>query len=207
MPSEQPTEVTASSLATVTVDYHSDIADHAIKTYRPSVESWEIAPMRFSSEAVAPLRRTEYVSALAEVRWASAVVWNAADNMGVDLGPWTTLEQGQGYEENSLAAPLAPGVDTSTTGIEICGACRQEDNLTLNIAAWSSGGRLLSGMSSTDSLDVSTKTSLYADGQLLATATSPLGSIPLPRADATLTLESGDRQGRFVDDDLDEVDH
>ncbi|MBT8227771.1 MAG: hypothetical protein HKP61_04285 [Dactylosporangium sp.] len=189
VPAEHPTSVEAGSLATVTADYHSDIADHTIRTYRASAAPWEIAPMRFSSAATAPLRRTEYVSALADTRWASAVVWNPEENNGIDFGPWTVFQSGEQRGEQSLSAPLVPGVDMTTTGTTACGSCRQGDDLWLNITPWSAAGRIVGGLSETETLSVSSPTRLYADGTLLAEGTAPNGTLTLPAAEADLRLE------------------
>ena len=189
VPNEFPTSVTAADLATVTVDYHSDIADHGIRTFRPSIAPWELAPMRFSSSAVAPVRRTEYVSALSDVRWTTAVVWDPVGNVGVDLGPWTLLRAAEERDEASLAAPLVPGVESGTSGTSPCGACRQGNDLWLNLWAWSAGGRMVTGLSSTGTLTASTAARLYADGTLVASADTPSGTVALPAGDVGLRLE------------------
>ncbi|MBN1174315.1 MAG: hypothetical protein JXA67_19250, partial [Micromonosporaceae bacterium] len=189
VPSQPAVAAMTDSLATVTADYHSDVPDHKIRTYRASSQPWEIAPMRFSSSAAAPMRRTEYVTAETGARWASAVIWDAEENRGVDVGPWTLFNAGDQRAESSLAAPLVPGVESSTTGTTACPACRQGNELFLNITPWASGGRTVGGLSPSQTLTVSSPTRLTADGTLLAEADAPSGTVTLPSTAATMTLE------------------
>jgi hypothetical protein len=184
------TTVTEAQLATVEARYHSDVPDHAIGTYRASKEPWELIPMRFASTAVAPLRRTEYVSTPGDMLWASGVVWQPAENNGVDLGPWSSLTAGERHRETHLAAPLVPGADASTNGSVPCPVCRQDETISLNLAPWTGmGGRVVSALSESETLKVASPTRLYADGVLVKEMTSPTGTADLPAGASDLRLE------------------
>ena len=64
----------ASGLATLDATYAAEGDTSQISTYRASFQPWEQFPIRFASAAVAPLRRTEYVSALPGVGWVGSAM-------------------------------------------------------------------------------------------------------------------------------------
>ncbi|WP_213012830.1 hypothetical protein, partial [Paractinoplanes toevensis] len=74
VPAEFAVKVPAGGLATLDATYAAEGDMGPISTYRTSFQPWEQFPIRFASTAVAPLRRTEYVSALPGVGWVGSAV-------------------------------------------------------------------------------------------------------------------------------------
>ena len=68
------TQVPAAGLATLDATYAAESGPATINTSRTSFQDWERFPVRFASSATAPLRRTEYVSALPGVGWIGTAV-------------------------------------------------------------------------------------------------------------------------------------
>jgi len=172
IPAQSPTQVAEASLARLDAAYHSDVADHPIATYRASFQPWETFSLRPVSLATAPLRRVEYVTGRPDIAWVGALVWQVDEFNGIDQAPRTIYQAGQRVPDGYLAAPLVPGVDGGLVLAQPCAACRQGDTLGLNVLPWSDGGHALIQLVPSATLDVTTDTRLYADGNRIVSARS-----------------------------------
>ena len=189
VPAHFPDQAPASGLATLDATYAAEAGPSTISTFRASFQSWELFPIRFASVAVAPLRRTEYVSALPDVGWVGTAVARPDEFNGVAQSPLLTYRPGRHAADRYLMAPAVPGVDRSTVRELPCPACRQGDQLLLNLQPWTDAGGHAVRMVASGTATVDTQTRVYADGTLVATGTDPIGTIALPAGAAQLKLE------------------
>jgi hypothetical protein len=189
VPSRFPASVPPDGLATLDATYAAENGTPTINTFRASFQPWEQFPVRFASNAVAPLRRTEYVSALPEVGWVGTAVLRPDEFNGAAQSPLTVYRPGRRSADQYLMAPAVPGVDRSTVRALPCPACRQGDQLELNLQPRTDAGghavRIVSGGTST----VSSRTVVYADGVQVGEGTDPVGAIPVPAAAKQLKLQ------------------
>jgi hypothetical protein len=189
VPATFPEQVPATGLATLDATYAAEAGETTINTSRASFQDWESFPIRFASAAVAPLRRTEYVTALPDMGWIGTAVARPSESNGMAQSPLTTYRAGQRAADHYLMAPAVPGVDRSTVRPLACPACRQGDQLLLNIQPWTDAGGHAVRMVAGDTAKVNTQSRVYADGALVAEGTDPAGSVPIPAGSAQLKLE------------------
>jgi hypothetical protein len=189
VPAKFPTQVPAGGLATVDATYAAEAGPVTINTSRASFQYWENFPIRFASAAVAPLQRTEYISALPDVGWIATAVSRPDEYNGAAQAPMVTYQPGQHVADRYLAAPAVPGVDRGTVRESACGACRQGDKLLLNLQPWTDAGDHAVRMATSGTAAVSTQAKLSADGVAVAESTDPAGEIAIPADAAQLKLE------------------
>jgi hypothetical protein len=189
VPAQFPTAVPARELARVDATYAAEAGPATINTSRASFQYWEKFPIRFASTAVAPLRRTEYVSALPDVSWIGTALARPEEGNGLAQTPLTAYAAGEHAADNYLRAPAVPGVDRGTVRAEPCAICRQGDRLLLNLRPWTDAGGHAVQMAATDTTTATVGSRLYADGTLVADGTSPTGEVTVPAGAERLKLE------------------
>jgi hypothetical protein len=188
IPGKFPAQVAAGDLARLDATYAAESGAAPLNTSRTSFQPWETFPIRFASAATAPLQRTEYVSALPDVGWIGSAVARPDEFNGVAQSPMSVYQPGQRVAEHFLAAPAVPGTDPSTVRELSCAACRQGDNLLLNVQPWTDAGGHSVQYATTATATVTKQAQVYADGTLVATGTDPAGTIPIPTAASELKL-------------------
>jgi hypothetical protein len=191
VPTHFPDAVPAAELAVVDATYAAEGGQATINTSRASFQYWEKFPIRFASTAVAPLRRTEYVSALPDVGWIGTAVASPQEANGLAQTPLTAYAAGEHAVDHYLMAPAVPGVDRGTVRAEPCPICRQGDQLLLNLQPWTDAGGHALQVVTTDTTTVTVQSRVYADGALIADGTSPTGAVTIPAAAKRLRLELG----------------
>ncbi|MEU4245421.1 hypothetical protein [Actinoplanes sp. NPDC026619] len=184
IPARFPDQVPATSLATLDATYAAEAGPARVDTYRASFQPWEMFPIRFASSVVAPLRRTEFVSALPDVSWIGIAIARPDEADGVAQSPLTTYRPGQRAADHYFTAPAVPGTDRGTVRAQPCPACRQGDQLLLNLQPWTDAGGHAVRMNKGE-----TTTRVYADDALVATGTVPAGAITIPAGASRLRLE------------------
>jgi hypothetical protein len=189
VPAQFPAAVPARGLAVVDATYAAEAGRATINTSRASFQYWEKFPIRFASTAVAPLRRTEYVSALPDVSWIGTVLARPQESNGLAQTPLTAYAAGEHAVDNYLMAPAVAGVDRGTVRAEPCPICRQDDQLLLNLHPWTDAGGHAVQMAATDTTTATVQSRLYADGTLVAEGTSPTGEVTIPAAAKRMKLE------------------
>ena len=189
VPAKFPDEVPAAGLATLDATYAAESGPATINTYRTSFQDWEQFPVRFASAATAPLRRTEYVSALPGVGWIGTAVALPSEYNGVAQSPMISYRPGQRVADHYLSAPAVPGVDRGTLRTQPCPACRQGDELLLNLQPRTDAGGHVVRMVASDTAKVETQSRVYADGTLVAQGTAPAGAVTIPAGATRLKLE------------------
>ncbi|HEY0001737.1 MAG TPA: hypothetical protein VGB74_14875 [Actinoplanes sp.] len=189
IPAQFTAKVAAADLAQLDATYAAENGASPITTSRTSFQPWESFPIRFASNASAPLRRTEYVSALPGVGWVSSAVARPDEYNGVTQSPMTAYRPGQRVADSHHIAPAVPGVDRSALRSLPCPACRQGDQLLLNVQPRTDAGGHSVRMTASATAAVSTQSKVYADGTLIATGTDPAGAIALPATASQLKLE------------------
>ena len=189
VPARFTDRVPPGSLATLDATYAAEEGAAPILTYRASFQPWEQFPIRFAGSAVAPLRRTEYVTALPGVSWLGTAIARPDETNGIAQSPLVAYRPGERVPDRYLAAPAVPGINRGTVRAEPCAACREDGGLQLNVQAWTDAGghavRMVTGGTTTAGL----RSRVYADGTLVAEGTDPVGTIAVPAAAARLRLE------------------
>jgi hypothetical protein len=188
VPAQFAAQVPASSLATLDTTYAAG-ATVPINTFRASYQSWEAFPIRFASAATAPLRRTEYVSALPGVGWVGTAVSKPDEYNGVATSPLTEYRAEQQTTDHYLMAPAVPGVDRSTLRPQPCSICRQGDQLLLNMQPLTDAGGHSLRMVASATATVSSAARMYADDTLLAEGPDPVGVVTIPSDATRMRLE------------------
>ncbi|GAA2624431.1 hypothetical protein Adu01nite_69540 [Paractinoplanes durhamensis] len=189
VPADFAEKVPASGLATLDATYAAEGDTSRISTYRTSFQPWEQFPIRFASTAVAPLRRTEYVSAVPGVGWIGSAVARPDEFNGSAQSPMVEYRPGQRTTDRYFAAPGVPGVDRTTLRSLPCPACRQSDQLLLDLQPRTDAGGHAVRLTTSETAKIKTEFRVYADEALAADGTDPVGRIAIP-ADATqLRLE------------------
>ncbi|MET3421423.1 hypothetical protein BJ973_000635 [Actinoplanes tereljensis] len=189
VPADFAEKVPAAGLATLDATYAAEGDTSRISTYRTSFQPWEQFPIRFASTAVAPLRRTEYVSALPGVGWVGSAVAQPDDFNGSAQSALVAYRPGQRTTDRYFAAPAVPGVDLTTLRPLPCPACRQANQLQLDLRPRMDAGGHAIRMVSSETTKVNIQTRVYADSALIAEGTDPVGSIAIPAAATQLRLE------------------
>ncbi len=180
IPAAQPDQVDPATLARLDAQYHSDVADEPIATYRPAFLPWQNFALRPVSAATAPLRRVEYVTARSDLAWVDAVIWRGDEFNGTDQSARTVYRAGQEAPDVYLTAPLVPGAATGVAAPQACTACRQGDTIGVDIPPWSDGAHAVSGLTPSGTLKVTSDTQLSRDGQSLWHTDLPTGTVTLP---------------------------
>ena len=188
VPAQFPDAVPARSLAVLDATYAAEAGPATINTSRASFQYWERFPIRFASTAVAPLRRTEFVSALPGVGWIGTALARPPEGNGLAQTPLTAYAAGAHAADNYLMAPAVPGVDRSTVRPEPCPICRQGDQLLLNLQPRTDAGGHTVLIVPTDATTATVHSRVYADGALVADGTGPTGAVAIPAAATRLRL-------------------
>jgi hypothetical protein len=189
VPADFAEKVPAGGLATLDATYAAEGDTGPISTYRTSFQPWEQFPIRFASNAIAPLRRTEYVSALPGVGWVGSAVARPDEFNGTAQSPMVEYQPGQRTTDRFFAAPAVPGVDRTTMRSVPCPACRSGDRLSLDIQPRTDAGGHAVRMINSETTKINTQTRVYADGTLVAESTDPAGTVDIPAGSAQLRLE------------------
>ncbi|GIE95321.1 hypothetical protein [Paractinoplanes rishiriensis] len=182
-------QVPAGSLATLDTTYAGEAGAAPISTYRTSFQDWEQFPIRFASTANAPLRRTEYLSAAPDMGWVGTAVAKPDEFNGAAQSPMVVYQAGAKLADRFLAAPMVPGVDRGTVRTQSCPACRQDDQLMLNLQPFTDAGGHGVRMTTSATATIQNQMRVYADGQLVGQATDPAGSIVIPGGSEQMKLE------------------
>lgn len=136
IPATLPASVAPQSLATIDDTYYSDVPNRSSYESRVSFLPWETLAFRFTAPLTAPVERTEYVSGVPDVRWVNQLYADAATYDMITDGPETSYQPGQQVAEHMLKAPLHPDVFDQPDVSVPCGACRQGNQLQLNLTPW-----------------------------------------------------------------------
>lgn len=176
VPADFAERVPASGLAALDATYAAEGDTARISTYRTSFQPWEQFPIRFASSAVAPLHRTEYVSALTGVGWVGSAVARPAETNGIAQSPMVEYRPGQRTTDRYFAAPAVPGVDRSTLRDAPCPACRQGDRLLLELQPRTDAGGHAVRLVPSDTAKVNNELRVYADGALVDGPAVPAGT-------------------------------
>lgn len=184
IPSNLTQAVTQDQLGTIDAHYHSAIPGRAEVEGRVGISAWQAVSVGSTNELVAPLERTEYVTALPDLSWLQFV---AADEQSFggfvesNLVPYVPGEQTQ---TTWMAQPMVSGIQQEPFGGQSCPVCRSGDTLnTVLLPFTDNGGNfMLADGQTTQSL------TLYQDGSQVGQAPSGFASFAMSAQPATYRL-------------------
>ncbi|HET8909551.1 MAG TPA: S53 family peptidase [Ktedonobacterales bacterium] len=184
IPSTLTQTVTQAQLGTIDSRYHSPIPGRAEAEGRIGISSWQATSVGSVNELVAPLERTEYVTALPDIYWLQMIVADEQTGAGFvegNLRPYTPGEQSQA---TWLSQPMVSGIQQNPAFGQPCPVCRSGDTLSTVLLPFTDadGHFMLADGGTTENL------TLYQDGTQVGQSPSGFGSFPLSAQPATYKL-------------------
>jgi Subtilase family len=160
IPASLDEKVTTDQLATVDASYHSAAPGRTEYETRIGLSSWQAVTVGASTDLVAPLTRTEYVTALPDLDWLQLV---AADNLslgGLTESSVARYAPGEHTSSDWMAQPMAPGIQQEPMLGQACPVCRSGDTLNMRLFPYTdnSGDIQIADSSTTENA------TLYQDG-------------------------------------------
>lgn len=172
IPSNLAFAVTQDQLATVDSRYHSPIPGRAEVEERSGFSPWQALSVGSANELVAPLERTEYVTALPDLLWLQTVAADEQTWDGYTEGNIRPYSPGEQTQVTWMAQPMASGIEQEPVIGQPCPVCRSGDTLNTVLLPYTdaNGHFMLAGSATTENL------ALYQDGTLVSQSSSGFGS-------------------------------
>lgn len=184
IPSNMAVTLSQNQLATITSRFHSPIPGRTEAEGRIGISPWQAISVGSVNDLVAPLTRTEYVTALPDMFWLQFIVADSQSGIGflqANLVPYTPGQQAQ---YTWMAQPMASGIQQQTVFGQDCPVCRSGDTLSTILLPYtdSDGHIMLADSATTETL------TLYQDGTQVGQSPSGFGSFPMSPSPATYKL-------------------
>ncbi|MGH3471501.1 MAG: S53 family peptidase [Nocardioidaceae bacterium] len=184
IPADLSEVVTSGQLATVDATYHSPVPGRAEYEGRVGFSSWQAMSVGASNELVAPMHRTEYVTALPDLYWLQEVAADEQSFGGFTQSYPVTYTGGQQVSTGWMAQPMVPGVEQEPQLGQSCPLCRSGDTLNVQLFPFTddSGNFQTADSTGTESL------TLYQDGVEVGQSAYGSATFPLSKDPATYKL-------------------
>lgn len=184
IPSNLAETVTQDQLATIDSHYHSPIPGRAEVEGRVGLSPWQAVAVGWNNELVAPVERTEYVTALPDLFWLQLVAADEQTWGGFTQGDLRPYGPGEHTQATWMAQPMASGIQQEPVVGQACPVCRSGDTLNTILLPYADadGHIMLADFATTENL------SLYQDGTLVGQSSSGFGSFAMSTQPASYKL-------------------
>ena len=184
IPANMAQTVTQSQLATIDARYHSPVPGRAELEVRVGISPWQAVTVGSANALVAPLERTEYVTAQPDLLWLQAVAADGENGGGFLQGGLGAYTPGERTQATWMTQPMATGIQQDPTAGQACPVCRSGDtlNTVLFPFADADGHFMLADSATTENL------TLYQDGTQVGQSRSGFGSFAMSPDPATYKL-------------------
>lgn len=184
IPSNLALTVTQDQLATIDSRYHSPIPGRAEAEVRTGLSPWQAVAVESINELVAPLERTEYVTALPDLLWLQLVAADEQTWGGFMQGNLRPYNRGEQTQATWMAQPMVSGVEQEPVVGQTCPVCRSGDTLNTMLLPYTdaNGHIMLADFATTENL------TLYQDGTQVGQSPSGFGSFAMSPQPANYKL-------------------
>ena len=184
IPSDLDQTVTTDRLATIDARYHSAVPGRAQFETRVGLSPWQAMTVGAGAEVVAPLTRTEYVTALPDLYWLQMVAADEESFGGFTESHLVPYTPGEHTSSDWMAQPMVPGVLQEPVAGQSCPVCRSGDTLNTTLFPYTddSGDIQLADSSVTQNV------TLYQDGVQVGQSSDGFASFQLSPDPATYRL-------------------
>ncbi len=184
IPGDLTYDVTAADLATVHAGYASVVPARTEEESRLGGLPWQTLLVGAINDLVAPMSRTEYVTALPRLAWHQEVDLDVPDGAGRMLAPAAIYHPGETVAKVWSDQPSGSGLEQEYDGGQACPVCRSGD--TLAVTAFphvdSSNDFMLADGATTENM------TLYQDGTEVGQSRGGFASFPLSADPASYQL-------------------
>jgi hypothetical protein len=191
-PASERYSVAATELAAVDTAYASDVVGRLTGELRFGFLPWQIASGGIGDIFAAPMERTEYVQAAADLVWQQNVIDDVFDFAGFFFDSNRNFQAGTAYAEPWNRGPIGPGlmVNTGAAGFQFCPACFEANTLELNLYPFGDNPPGHAGLPnfSGPGISESDAATLQRDGVTIAQGSDPAGAVPVPAGPARYRL-------------------
>ncbi len=184
IPSDLSENVTADRLATIDASYHSAVPGRAESESRIGLMPWQMSAVGATNTLVAPLTRTEYVTAAPDLYWMQTVTADDQSQDGYTQSHVVAYTPGERSTTEWMAEPMVPGIMQQPVLGQACPVCRSGDTLNTMLFPHTdnSGDVELPDSSTTQNL------ALYQDGVQIGQSSAGFASFHLSPDPATYQL-------------------
>ncbi|HEU4948032.1 MAG TPA: S53 family peptidase [Kribbella sp.] len=183
IPDDPAWAVGQDELATVDAAYHSPVPGRAELGLRLGLRSWQAVAIGAADTIVAPVERTEYVTAQPDLLWLEFVAADLQSNRGAPQG-LLSYSPGEHTRATWMAQPMASGIQQLTAVGQQCPMCRTGDTLnTILLPFTDNDGHYMIADSAT-----SEDLTLYQGGTQVGHSSSGIASFPLSPEPQTYKL-------------------
>ncbi|MGE5335331.1 MAG: hypothetical protein ACM3N4_11570 [Nitrososphaerota archaeon] len=184
IPSNLTFAVTQDQLATIDSRYHSPIPGRAEAEGRIGISPWQGMSVGSTNLLVAPLERTEYVTALPDLYWLHTVAADWQTWGGYVQGDFRPYAPGEHARSTWMAQPMVSGIEQEPVLGQTCPVCRSGDTLNTVLLPYTDadGHIMLADSATTENL------ALYQNGTLVDQIPSGFGSFAMSPDPASYKL-------------------
>jgi hypothetical protein len=175
IPADLGQNVTAGRLAAIDAAYHSAVPGRAEYAIRFGFSPWQMVAVGAGTELVAPMKRTEYVTALPDLDWLQTVTADNPSLGGDTQSNVVRYTPGEHTSSNWMAQPMVPGIMQQPVLGQECPICRSGDTLNTTLFPYTdnSGDVQLADSSTTQNI------TLYQDGKQVGRSSSGVANFQL----------------------------
>jgi hypothetical protein len=184
IPSDLDQTVTTDRLATIDARYHSAVPGRAEFETRVGLSPWQAMTVGAGAEVVAPLTRTEYVTALPDLYWLQMVAADEESFGGFTESHLLPYTPGEHASSDWMAQPMVPGILQEPVAGQSCPVCRSGDTLSTTLFPYTDNS---GDIQLTDS-SVTQNVTLYENGVQVGQLSDGFASFQLSPDPATYRL-------------------